>query len=28
VHSGTMAALVADEAMQQHLLGLSPASHQ
>jgi branched-chain amino acid transport system ATP-binding protein len=28
VHSGTMAALVADEAMQQHLLGLSLASHQ
>lgn len=28
VHSGTMAALAADEAMQQHLLGLSLASHQ
>jgi branched-chain amino acid transport system ATP-binding protein len=28
VHSGTMAALAADEALQQHLLGLSLASHQ
>jgi branched-chain amino acid transport system ATP-binding protein len=28
VHSGTMAALAADEGMQQHLLGLSLASHQ
>jgi len=28
VHSGTMAALAADEAMQQRLLGLSLASHQ
>ena len=28
VHWGTMAALAADEAMQQHLLGLSLASHQ
>jgi len=28
VHSGTMAALAADEEMQQHLLGLSLASHQ
>jgi branched-chain amino acid transport system ATP-binding protein len=28
VHGGTMAALAADEEMQQHLLGLSLASHQ
>jgi branched-chain amino acid transport system ATP-binding protein len=28
VHSGTMAELAADEALQQHLLGLSLASHQ
>jgi branched-chain amino acid transport system ATP-binding protein len=28
VHSGTMAALAADEALQQRLLGLSLASHQ
>ena len=28
VHWGTMAALAADEGMQQHLLGLSLASHQ
>jgi branched-chain amino acid transport system ATP-binding protein len=28
VHSGTMAALAADEGLQQHLLGLSLASHQ
>ena len=28
VHSGTMTALAADEALQQHLLGLSLASHQ
>lgn len=28
VHSGTMAALAADEALQQHLLGLTLASHQ
>ena len=28
VHTGTMAALAADEALQQHLLGLSLASHQ
>jgi len=28
VHGGTMAALAADEALQQHLLGLSLASHQ
>jgi branched-chain amino acid transport system ATP-binding protein len=28
VHSGTMSALAADEEMQQHLLGLSLASHQ
>jgi branched-chain amino acid transport system ATP-binding protein len=28
VHSGTMAALAEDEALQQHLLGLSLASHQ
>ncbi len=28
VHTGTMADLAADEALQQHLLGLSLASHQ
>jgi branched-chain amino acid transport system ATP-binding protein len=28
VHRGSMAALAADEALQQHLLGLSLASHQ
>jgi branched-chain amino acid transport system ATP-binding protein len=28
VHAGTMAALAGDEALQQHLLGLSLASHQ
>ncbi|HUJ97366.1 MAG TPA: ABC transporter ATP-binding protein [Stellaceae bacterium] len=28
VHTGSMAALAADEALQQHLLGLSLASHQ
>ncbi len=28
VHTGKMAALAADEALQQHLLGLSLASHQ
>jgi branched-chain amino acid transport system ATP-binding protein len=28
IHRGTMAALAADEEMQQHLLGLSLASHQ
>jgi len=28
VHTGTMAALVADERLQQRLLGLSLAAHQ
>jgi branched-chain amino acid transport system ATP-binding protein len=28
VHRGSMADLAADEALQQHLLGLSLASHQ
>ena len=28
VHTGSMAALAADEGLQQHLLGLSLASHQ